>query len=139
MSRLLQASKILQLARKDLAYPLERFADVLARVGVGEAQMPLPVAAEGRTGEARYACIIEEYIGKFVRRVAGLHDAREGVESPLGRYAFDTWELVEAGYDQVPACPELGEHTPHCVLRPPERRETGVLRGRAGTRVGVDL
>src|SRR5215203_4925606 len=125
--------------RQNLAHPLERFADVLAGVGVGEAQVTLPVAAERRAGEAGDACFVEEYIGQLIRLVAGLCDAREGVECSLGRYAFDAWELVEAGYDQVSARPELSKHTPHCVLRPLERRETGVLRGRAGARVGVDL
>src|SRR5918995_935717 len=66
-------------------------------------------------------------MGECVRRTAGSGDAREGVESSLGRYAFDAGELVEAGYDQVPARPELGEHAPHCVLLTLERREAGAL------------
>ena len=45
---------------EDFAHPLERFADVLAGVRVGEAQVALAVAAESRTGEARYACLVEE-------------------------------------------------------------------------------
>ena len=94
--------------------------------------MALPVAAERRPGEACYACVVEELIGKFVCRVAGLGDPREGVEGSLGRYTFYAWELVEAGYDQVPARSELGDHTPHGVLRPLEGSESGVLRGRAG-------
>src|SRR5918997_4229293 len=127
--RLRQASKISQLPREDLSHPLERFADVLAGVGVREAQMAFAVAAECRTGEARHACLVEEKVGESVSRKSGLGDAREGVESPLGCYAFDARELVEAAHDQVPARPELGEHAPHCVLGTLEGRESGVLSG----------
>jgi hypothetical protein len=39
---------------------LERFADVLAGIGVREAQMTLPMVAECGTGEARHTRVVEE-------------------------------------------------------------------------------
>src|SRR5215203_5485503 len=114
-------------ARQDVFHALDGPDDVLAGVGVGEAQVALAVAAERGAGEAGDAGLLQEQVGERVGGEAGTGDAREGVESALGGYALDAGELVEAGHDQVAPRAEFGEHAFDAVLRPPERREPGVL------------
>ncbi len=97
--------------------------------------MSLAVAAESRAGEGCDPGLVEEQIRQHVRGMSGSGDTREGVEGPLGRYALDAGELVQAGHYKVPTGAELGEHALDGILRPAQGGEPGVLGGGAGTGV----
>ena len=53
-----------------VADALERGGQVLARVRVAEAQVPLAVDAEGGPGEAAHAGVVEQVVGDLVARCA---------------------------------------------------------------------
>src|SRR5215211_8527442 len=83
--------------------------------------------------------VVEAEVGEDVCGVAGACDTWEGVEGAFGDDAIDAWELIEAGDDKIPAGAELGEHSVYAVLRAGEGLEAGVLGGRVGAGVRVDL
>src|SRR5215204_7104630 len=124
---------------EELGHVFKGAGDIVARVGVGEAEVALAVLAESGACEAGDSGLFEQQVGEGVCAVAGIRDAWEGVEGAFGDDAIDARELVEAGDDQVPAGAELGEHSVYAVLRAGEGLETGVLGGGVGAGVRVDL
>src|SRR5918997_702920 len=90
---------LLRIITYDLAHPFECQDDVLARVGVGEAQVALTVPAKARAGEAGDAGFLHEQVGQRPGGEAGARDARERVEGARGDGALEAGGGVEPGDD----------------------------------------
>src|ERR1017187_10284793 len=83
---------------------VERFLDVLDRVGHAEAQIALAEIAEGGTGQTGDAGIVEQCVGQFLRWPSGLLDVGENVERALGQAAGKTFDLIKTGdHDVAPS------------------------------------
>src|SRR5262249_54967118 len=123
---------------EELADPSDRLADVLRRVGVGEAEIGLAENAEIGAAGGGDPGLLEGLPGGRLCLQAGPGDVWESVEGALRRDARDAGELVQFLDHDLPPLVELGDHLADRVLRAGERGETGKLRRCIHAGPGVD-
>src|ERR1700738_4909739 len=82
-------------ARQEFAHAVERFENVLGRVGVGEPHVSLAEDAEVRAADDGNARILQQRRGERLRFPSGALDIREGVERTLGGRAENAGQAVQ--------------------------------------------
>ena len=122
----------------DSADPLQGRPQVLARVGVAEAEIPLTVNTEGGAGETAHAGVVEQVIGDLGARAAEGRHVRECVEGAVGHPTGDPRNGVQPVHHQGAARDELAAIGIGLFLRPGERLDGAVLRERVRARHAVD-
>src|SRR5437899_3149356 len=76
---------------------IERFLDVLNRVGYAEAQITFAEIAECGTGQRSDANVVEQRVGQFLGWPTGLRDVGKNVERAVRQAAGETFDPVETG------------------------------------------
>src|SRR5580704_17028298 len=115
-------------AGQKFAHAVERFENVLGRVGVGHAHIAFAEHAEIRAADQRDAGVFQERVCERLGLPAGALDVGKGVERALRRRARRAGKLVQAGDDDFAPLIELGDHFRRFVLRTGEGCKAGILR-----------
>src|SRR5450830_838986 len=123
------------------ADPPERQGDVLARRGVGEAQVAFAERAEAGSGQAGDARVVEQVVSDLLGWAVEALDVGKDIEGSVWSAAGDAGDGVEPLDNDLAAGQELLSHGLHIILRAGQGLDPGNLgeRGGAGRRVGDDL
>src|SRR5947209_423483 len=84
---------------EERSHAVERGADVVEAVGVGEADVALAVGAEGAAGQRRNAGLVEKAVLHRDRVHTRGADVGEGVEGARGRSTANARQGVQAGHN----------------------------------------
>ena len=119
-------------ARQRLADALDGAVDVLATVGVAEAQVALAVAAEGGAGQPADARVVQQVIGDLCTGAPERGHVGEGVEGAVRHDAAHAGDGVQPFHDQGAAGDELLAEPIGLVLRTGQRGDGARLREGVG-------
>lgn len=106
---------------------LDRFLDILQRVGVTQAQIAFAETAEAVTRQQGHVGFFEDQISDLRGAFPGPLNIWEDVKSALGFLAAETRNGVQPVHDRVPAALILRHHLSHFVLRASDRLNASEL------------
>src|SRR5713226_1333107 len=101
----------------ELLDPLQPSPQLVLRLRVGDADVPLPRLTERRPGKHRNTRLRQESIRQLPLPKPRALDIRERVEGSLRPRAADAGDFVEAIDDEVPAMLEHLDHSIHRMRR----------------------
>src|SRR5271166_3695947 len=124
----------LQMLLRPLIDTVQCLLKVLNGIRGTEAQVSLAEGAKRRARQPRYSGVLEQRVGQLLRRPARLLDIGEGVKRALGQPAGESFDLIDAAYEHVPAALKLLPHLLRLTLVAAHRLDAGYLSegGRTG-------
>jgi len=120
-----------------LAHAIQRFQDILGRVGVGQPQIAFAENAEVRPPDQRDAGVVEHRGGERLCLPPGSLDVGECIEGALRHDAAHAGQLVQPFDHDLAALVELRDHLVRGVLRAGKRGEACELRRRVDAGIEV--
>src|SRR6266849_463681 len=120
----------------ELLDPLQPPQQLVLRLGVGDADVPLPRLPERRPRQHRNASLRQQPVGQLPLPKPRALDIWKRIEGSLRPGAANTGEFVEAVHDEVPAMLEHLDHPIHRMrrLRRRKRLDRRDLRERGRAR-----